>query len=97
MQQRLDRWEARAEWPLASVAAVFLAAYSVEVLVQPHGVAARFVELATLVTWAVFTADYAARLYLAPTANIGSGRTSSTWRSWCCRCCDRCDCCVSSC
>ena len=65
IQQRLDRWEARAEWPLASVAAVFLAAYSVEVLVQPHGLAARAVELATWLTWAVFTADYAARLYLA--------------------------------
>ncbi len=65
IQQRLDRWEARAEWPLASVAAVFLAAYSVEVLVQPHGLAARAVDLATLLTWAVFTADYAARLYLA--------------------------------
>jgi voltage-gated potassium channel len=63
--QRLDRWEARAEWPLASVAAVFLAAYSVEVLVQPHGLAARAVELATWLTWAVFTADYGARLYLA--------------------------------
>ena len=46
MQQRLDRWEARAEWPLASVAAVFLTAYSVEVLVQPHGLAARLVDLA---------------------------------------------------
>lgn len=65
-QDRLDRWEHRAEWPLAVVAAVFLAAYSVEVLAQPHGLAARLVTLATLVAWAVFTADYAARLYLAP-------------------------------
>ncbi|WP_166905681.1 potassium channel family protein [Mycobacterium sp. DL440] len=64
-QQRLDRWEARAEWPLATVAAIFLAAYTVEVLVQPYGLAARVVELATLLTWAVFTADYVARLYLA--------------------------------
>lgn len=65
MQQRLDKWEARAEWPLAAVAAVFLAAYSAEVLIQPRGLASRIVELATLLTWAVFTADYVARLYLA--------------------------------
>ncbi|MUL83288.1 potassium channel family protein [Mycobacterium sp. CBMA247] len=65
MQQRLDKWEARAEWPLASVAAVFLAAYTVEVLVQPHGLAARALDLVTFLTWAAFTVDYAARLYLA--------------------------------
>ncbi|MFN3001653.1 potassium channel family protein [Mycolicibacterium wolinskyi] len=65
-QRRLDNWEHRAEWPLAAVAAVFLAAYTVEVLVQPHGLAARAINMATLLTWAVFTADYVARLYLAP-------------------------------
>lgn len=65
-QDRLDRWEHRAEWPLAAVAALFLAAYSIEVLVQPHGLVARLVNLVTMLAWAVFTADYAARLYLAP-------------------------------
>lgn len=66
MQDRLDNWEHRAEWPLAAVAAVLLAAYSVEVLVQPRGFGARAVEFATWLSWAVFTADYAARLYLSP-------------------------------
>ncbi|WP_353588940.1 potassium channel family protein [Mycobacterium sp. URHD0025] len=63
---RLDNWEHRAEWPLAAVAAVFLAAYTVEVLVQPRGLVAHAVTLATWLSWAVFSADYAARLYLAP-------------------------------
>ncbi|MCX8555902.1 potassium channel family protein [Mycolicibacterium mucogenicum] len=65
-QDRLDRWEHRAEWPLAAVAALFLAAYSIEVLVQPKGLVARLLTLVTMLAWAVFTADYAARLYLAP-------------------------------
>ncbi|OKH83391.1 ion transporter [Mycobacterium sp. ST-F2] len=65
-QDRLDRWEHRAEWPLAAVAALFLAAYSIEVLVQPHGLVARLLTLVTWLAWAVFTADYLARLYLAP-------------------------------
>jgi Beta-lactamase enzyme family len=36
-QPTLERWEHRAEWPLAAVAVVFLAAYSLEVLAQPQG------------------------------------------------------------
>lgn len=51
---------------MAAVAALFLAAYSIEVLVQPHGLVARLLTLVTWLAWAVFTADYAARLYLAP-------------------------------
>lgn len=65
-QDRLDRWEHRAEWPLAAVAALFLAAYSIEVLAQPRGLVAQLLTLVTWFAWAVFTADYAARLYLAP-------------------------------
>lgn len=65
-QDRLERWEHRAEWPLAAVAVLFLAAYSIDVLVQPHGLVARLVSLSTTLAWAVFTADYVARLYLAP-------------------------------
>jgi voltage-gated potassium channel len=65
-QARLDKWEHHAEWPLAAVAVAFLAAYSVEVLMQPHGMFQRAVDLATFLTWAVFTIDYVVRLYLAP-------------------------------
>lgn len=65
-QQRLDKWERHAEWPLAAVALSFLAAYSIEVLMQPTGTLQRVVSLATFLTWLVFTIDYAVRLYLAP-------------------------------
>jgi voltage-gated potassium channel len=62
---RLDRWEHRAEWPLAAIALVFLAAYTIEVLVQPRGEAALAVDLVTRACWAVFAVDYIARLLLA--------------------------------
>ncbi|MUL64216.1 ion transporter [Mycobacterium sp. CBMA 234] len=65
-QDRLDSWEHRAEWPLAAVAALFLAAYSVDVLVQPRGMTALLVNLTTSLAWGAFTADYVVRLYLAP-------------------------------
>jgi hypothetical protein len=33
----LERWDSRAEWPLAGVAVVFLVLYSVQVLARPPG------------------------------------------------------------
>jgi voltage-gated potassium channel len=65
-QDRLEKWDHRAEWALAAVAVVFLATYSIEVLVQPRGFAQQALDLVTLATWAVFAVDYTARLYLAP-------------------------------
>ena len=65
-EHRLQRWERRAEWPLAAVAIVFLASYSVDVLVRPHGVLADAVWMVSTVSYIVFAADYAARLSLAP-------------------------------
>ncbi len=65
-QDRLNKWDHRAEWALAAVALVFLGAYSVEVLLQPRGLAQHAVNLVTFLTWAVFAVDYVARLYLAP-------------------------------
>ena len=65
-QDRLNKWDHRAEWALAAVALVFLGAYSVEVLLQPRGLAQHAVNLVTFLTWAVFAVDYFARLYLAP-------------------------------
>ncbi len=62
----LDRWEQRGEWPLAVVALAFLIGYSVEVLEQPHGVAAQVVHLLTALCWGAFAVDYAVRLWLAP-------------------------------
>lgn len=58
-------WEARAEWPLAGAAVLFLIAYSVQVIGQPDGTLA--VALAAIVwgIWGLFLIDYAVRLYLA--------------------------------
>ena len=59
---RLETWERRAEWPLAGVALIFLAAYAVEVLAQPRGPA---VEIIAWTAWAIFAVDYLARLFLS--------------------------------
>lgn len=64
-QPRLDRWEQRAEWPLAAVAIAFLAVYSVQVLGQPQGVEARVLWAASWIIWGVFVVDYFVRLALA--------------------------------
>lgn len=59
---RLEIWEKRAEWPLAAVALIFLAAYAVEVLAQPRGPA---VEIVVWGAWVIFAVDYVARLTLS--------------------------------
>jgi voltage-gated potassium channel len=61
----LERWETRTEWPLATVAIIFLAAYSVRVLAQPQGHAETALQLVIWTTWALFAIDYVARLCLA--------------------------------
>jgi voltage-gated potassium channel len=65
-QSTLQRWEKHAEWPLAAVAVVFLAAFSVEVLAQPTGAAAVAVDVVTWTVWGIFAVDYVVRLALAP-------------------------------
>ncbi|WP_193048475.1 potassium channel family protein [Mycolicibacterium baixiangningiae] len=62
---RLERYELRSEWPLAGVALLFLAVFSVDVLLQPRGTADTVVEIALKVTYFVFVLDYLTRLYLA--------------------------------
>ena len=64
-QTRLACFERRTEWPLAGVALIFLALYSVQILVRPHGTAGTLVHVAMVGTYFVFVADYLARLYLA--------------------------------
>jgi voltage-gated potassium channel len=61
----LQRWERCAEWPLASVAVVFLIAISVQVLAQPHGFASRLLGWITVVLYVAFWVDYIARFMLA--------------------------------
>lgn len=62
---RLRRWEQRTEWPLALVAGVFLAAYSIQVLAQPRGNAKTALEIGTTIAWVIFLVDYLVRLVLA--------------------------------
>jgi voltage-gated potassium channel len=61
----LERWERRAEWPLAGVAVVFLVVYSVQVLAQPRGVTKSTLEWFMYVLYFTFAVDYVARLILA--------------------------------
>jgi voltage-gated potassium channel len=62
---RLQRWEERVEWPLATIAIIFLAVFSVQVLANPQGQMASALDAVLWVTWAVFAVDYGVRLYLA--------------------------------
>lgn len=64
-ESRLDRWQARTEWPLAGVAIIFLAAYSIRVLAQPQGRAETTFDVVIWTTWAFFLVDYVVRLSLA--------------------------------
>ena len=61
----LEGFEKRTEWPLAIVAVIFLAAYSVQVLVQPHGRLSVAIDVVIVITYAAFVVDYLARLSLA--------------------------------
>jgi voltage-gated potassium channel len=62
---RLQRWEKGVEWPLAAIALIFLAVYSVQVLANPQGQVDAALEAVLLITWAVFAIDYVVRLVLA--------------------------------
>jgi voltage-gated potassium channel len=64
-QTRLERYEHRAEWPLACLALVFLALYSVRVLGKPDVAAERAVAFALWAIFSVFIVDYIVRLKLA--------------------------------
>jgi voltage-gated potassium channel len=64
-ESRLARYERRTEWPLAAIALIFLALYSVRVLVQPRGFADTSINVALLAIYLVFVVDYISRLRLA--------------------------------
>ena len=42
---RLEQWESRVEWPLAGIAVILLATYSVQVLGQPRGHVSRLLDM----------------------------------------------------
>ncbi|WP_099039385.1 potassium channel family protein [Mycobacterium neglectum] len=63
--RRLDRWEHRAEWPLAGIAVVFLAVYSVQVLARPPEHVNRLLDSVNAGLYLAFVVDYLVRLCLA--------------------------------
>jgi voltage-gated potassium channel len=65
-ENRLQRWERHAEWPLAVAAVVFLVLFSRQVLVEPRGHEARIIWAVNWAIWGLFFLDYFVRLYLAP-------------------------------
>ncbi len=65
-EPRRQRWEDKANWPLTSITAVFLAGYAVPILhpdlASPWLTICQFV---TWVAWALFVVDYGVRLALS--------------------------------
>jgi voltage-gated potassium channel len=64
-ENKLQRWERHAEWPLAVAAVVFLVLFTRQVLVAPHGREAHVVWAINWAIWGLFFLDYFVRLYLA--------------------------------
>lgn len=62
---RLERWERGSEWPLATIALIFLAAYTFSVLAEPRGRVDDVVVATLWITYLVFVVDYVIRLALA--------------------------------
>lgn len=60
----LDRWQRSTEWPLIAISVLFLAAYSVQVLMS--GPAADVAEWFLIATWGLFLIDYLVSFALAP-------------------------------
>ncbi|WP_344202883.1 potassium channel family protein [Pseudolysinimonas kribbensis] len=58
-------WRTYSEWPLVAIGVVFVVAYSIEVIDDLHGAAARPYDIAIWATWVLFAADYVVNLVLA--------------------------------
>lgn len=58
-------WRTQTEWPLAAAAVLFLAAYSVQVILGPGGSLGSALEIVTWCIWALFLIDYLVNLRLA--------------------------------
>jgi voltage-gated potassium channel len=59
-------WQRYSEWPLIGAAFLFLAAYSIQVIVAPPAPYAGALALVMWSTWAAFGVDYIVKLLLAP-------------------------------
>lgn len=62
----LQTWQKYSEWPLVGAAFLFLAAYSILVIVEPPPPYATLLTLVIWSTWAAFGVDYIVKLVLAP-------------------------------
>jgi voltage-gated potassium channel len=65
VNDRLERFEERAKWPMAAAAVTFLVGYSVQVLAQPRGTWSTATHFVMAAAWAAFILDYVVRLCLA--------------------------------
>ncbi|MCU1420741.1 MAG: ion transporter [Microbacteriaceae bacterium] len=63
---RQERWTHFTDIPLLVTAAVFLVAYSWDVIGDLHGTADDITQVVIWVTWAIFVVDYVVKLVLAP-------------------------------
>jgi voltage-gated potassium channel len=70
-----------AEWPLMGTALVFLAAYAWQVIGHVEGRQADLMEGIMWITWAIFAADYAANLWLAPSPLSPQWATATSFPS----------------
>ena len=76
-QSRRERCEHRTEWPLAAVAVLFLALYSVQVLVAPQGRVADVLNAALVALYVLFVTTRSG-LYLAdPRGRAARGDTAT--------------------
>jgi voltage-gated potassium channel len=63
---RQETWQKYSEWPLVGAAFIFLAAYSVLVIVEPPDPYAAALIFVVGATWLAFGIDYIVKLLLAP-------------------------------
>ncbi len=63
---RQETWQRHSEWPLVGAAFLFLAAYSVLVILEPPDPYAAALTLVIWLTWIAFGVDYIVKLLLAP-------------------------------
>ncbi|GAA1496415.1 potassium channel family protein [Paeniglutamicibacter kerguelensis] len=61
-----ETWQKYTEWPLLGAAFLFLAAYSILVIVEPPAPYAAALAIAIWSTWSIFAVDYIVKLLLAP-------------------------------
>ncbi|MGZ8786589.1 MAG: potassium channel family protein [Acidimicrobiia bacterium] len=61
-----ETWQKYSEWPLVGAAFLFLAAYSILIIVEPPDPYATVLTIVIWSTWSAFAIDYIVKLRLAP-------------------------------